>query len=150
MSVEKRMSVRRSGRADIADIVRLMEMNGLPRWTAYEEGSFLVAGGGGRDVIGVVAFREVGAGRMLVGVPVVDPWFGESETAVALYVGAAESAGVRGLREVVLVGRVSSDQAREAGFQHGLRGWWLSFGEAPGGGFGRLRKALGKATIPGL
>ena len=84
--------------ADEAAVAELMELNGMPRWVAFEEW-FIVAEGDGK-VLGALRYRTESK-QLLLGLLVVDPWAGEGRMARALYAGAGELARELGVGEVV-------------------------------------------------
>src|SRR5688500_17709660 len=67
-------------------VADLLELNGIPRWVAFEE-RFIVAQKDGK-VLGAVSYR-MESKRLLLGLLVVDPWAGEERVAVALYRGSS-------------------------------------------------------------
>jgi hypothetical protein len=70
---------------DEPGIAELLELNGMPRWVAFEE-RFAVAERDGAVVAAVRCRTE--PGRLLLGLLVVDPWSEERTLAPALYAGA--------------------------------------------------------------
>ena len=70
---------------DEAKVARLMELNGRPRWTAFEE-RFLVAEENG-EVVAALGYRT-SSKRLALDLLVADPWRGERTLAVSLYEGA--------------------------------------------------------------
>jgi hypothetical protein len=79
-------------------VADLLELNGIPRWVAFEE-RFIVARKDGK-VLGAVRYR-MESKRLLLGLLVVDPWAGEERVALALYRGAGELAHEIGASEVI-------------------------------------------------
>jgi predicted N-acetyltransferase YhbS len=105
-------------------VADLLELNGMPRWIAFEE-RFVVAKKDGK-VLGAVRYRTESK-RLLLGLLVVDPWAGEERVAQALYRGAGELAGEMGVGEVV----VSASRAGypgSVGYRRWGRGWRLDVG----------------------
>jgi hypothetical protein len=84
--------------ADETVVAELLELNGMPRWVAFEE-RFIVAEVDGK-VLGALRYRTESK-RLLLGLLVVDPWAGEERLARALYAGAGELAQELGVLEVV-------------------------------------------------
>ena len=109
---------------DEPKIADLLELNGMPRWIAFEE-RYIVAERDG-EILAAMRYR-MEPKRLLLGLLFTDPWAEERPLAVALYAGAGELA-----REMA-VGAVISrpfpyvdDYPREAGYrQRGLREWRL-------------------------
>ncbi|SMC03824.1 hypothetical protein SAMN00767673_0790 [Rubrobacter radiotolerans DSM 5868] len=99
---------RRGSREDAAAVSELMDLNGLPRWVAYEE-SFVVAEGcrGAAGLFGAVLYRlrYGGGGALVLGRPVVDPWADERSVCRALYDGAERLRRELGLGRTVAPGR---------------------------------------------
>jgi hypothetical protein len=83
--------------ADVVGITKLLELNGMPRWVAFEE-RFIVAEKDGK-VLGALRYRTESK-RLLLGLLVVDPWAGEERLARALYRGARELASEIGAKEI--------------------------------------------------
>jgi hypothetical protein len=99
---------------DGAKIAELLELNGMPRWVAFEE-QFAVAE---RDSAVVAAVRyRTEPKRLLLGLLVVDPWSEERALASALYAGARMLA--REIGANAIVARTDPQRAtypREAGY----------------------------------
>jgi hypothetical protein len=115
------VEVRWGLRSDESRIAELLELNGMPRWVAYEE-RFVVAEDGG-EVMAAVRYRTE-PGCLLLGLLVADPWRDGEALAVALYSKARALAWDAGIP--TLVARVSGNPgaARAAGFRRpawGLR-----------------------------
>ena len=100
-------------------IAEVLELNGVPRWVAFEE-RFIVAEKGGR-IVGVLRYRTESK-KLLLGLLVVDPWAGEPKTARALYAGARELAEKLGAGEI-LASATGADYPRAAGYRRSGRGW---------------------------
>src|SRR5215213_9371592 len=106
---------------DEVAVADLLELNGMPRWVAFEE-RFIVAQKNGK-VLGAVRYR-MESKRLLLGLLVVDPWAGEERLAVALYRGSRELAREIGASEVITsVSRAGYPGL--AGYQRWGRGWRL-------------------------
>ena len=86
---------------DEVAVADLLELNGMPRWVAFEE-RFILAQKNG-IVLGAVRYR-MESKRLLLGLLVVDPWAGEERMAFALYRGAGDLAREIGAREVIASG----------------------------------------------
>jgi hypothetical protein len=84
----KGMKVRWGLAEDEAAVADLLQLNGMPRWVAFEE-RFIVAEKDGR-LIGAVRYATESK-RISLGLLVVDPWAGERRTAWALYRGGRGS-----------------------------------------------------------
>jgi hypothetical protein len=109
-------------------VADLLELNGVPRWMAFEE-RFIVAQKDGK-VLGAVRYR-MESKRLLLGLLVVDPWAGEERLALALYRGS------KGLAREIGAGEVIASEARagypgRAGYQRRGRGWRLDLARNSG------------------
>src|SRR3712207_699840 len=71
---------------DEGGIAELLELNGKPRWVAFEE-RFIVAVGWDGEILGALRYR-MASKKLLLGLLVADPWVGEQALARALYAGA--------------------------------------------------------------
>jgi hypothetical protein len=91
---------------DEGRIADVLELNGMPRWIAFEE-RYIVAEKDG-EILAALRYRTESK-RLLLGLLVSDPWAEERPLAVALYAGARELAREMGVGEVIA--RLSS-QAR--------------------------------------
>ena len=136
---------------DEAWIAELLELNGMPRWVAFEE-RFIVAEREG-EVLAALRYRTEPE-RIVLGLLVVDPWGGEPDLAVALYAGAGELAREMGASEVLApVGR--AEYLAEAGYRRRGRGWRLDAtrpvevcGKIPARGWRRIVALLGVVATP--
>jgi hypothetical protein len=139
----------RWGLGDEPGIAELLELNGVPRWVAFEE-RFAVAERDGA-VVAVVRCRTEPE-RLLLGLLVVDPWSEEQTLATALYAGARSLALKIGASVVVVRSdRHRAADLREAGY-HRLGDVWradpsrsVERREEPPG-VGRLRR-IGRAAF---
>jgi hypothetical protein len=117
----RRHPVVRLGRAsDAPRIAVLLELNGMPRWVAFEERFIVVEEGG--MLTAAMRFRE-GVERLYLGLLITDPWADEFALAVALYSEAravAEGLGLRGVRAQT---RAHETYLREAGYRRWRGGW---------------------------
>ena len=133
---------------DEAAVAELLELNGMPRWVAFEE-RFVVAERDGR-IVGAVRYRTESK-RLLLGLLVVDPWGGERRTAEALYAGARELAEELGAGEVV-ASAARADYPRAAGYRRSGH-WWRSAvsrgdEDALPGGWRRVFGLWGARAVP--
>jgi hypothetical protein len=120
-SARKYPVARLGNAADAPQIAVLLELNGMPRWVAFEE-QFIVAEEKDGRLAAAVRFRE-GADSLRLGLLVTDPWIGEAPVVATLYAKARAVAEGRGLREVRTRTRGHETQLREAGYRR-LRGGW--------------------------
>ena len=140
---------------DEPKIANLLELNGMPRWIAFEE-RYIVAEKDG-EIVAAVRYRTESK-RLFLGLLVSDPWAEERPLAVALYAGAGELA-----REMGAAGVIArpfpyiSDYPREAGYRRrGRREWRLDAarsgrlrGEEPAAGrWNRVFGLLGATAVP--
>lgn len=124
---------------DEAAVAELLELNGMPRWVAFEE-RFVVAEKDGK-IVGAVRYTTESK-RLLLGLLVVDPWGGERRTAEALYAGSRELAEELGAGEVV-VSAARADYPRAAGYRRRGRGWRSAVSREDGGSPGGWRRVFG-------
>lgn len=117
-------------------IAEVLELNGMPRWVAFEE-RFIVAQKENR-IVGALRYRTESK-KLLLGLLVVDPWAGERKTAKALYAGARELAEELGAGEVVAA-TPGADYPRAAGYRRFGRRWFSSTARPDKGGPGRWRR----------
>ena len=148
------VKVRWGTAADDHAVVMLLELNGMPRWVAFEE-RFIVAEGADGRLLAAMRYRTESK-RLILGLPVVDPWAGERRMVGALYEGAVELARGIGVAEVVArpTGPARDVQAgllREAGWRRGLLSDAVrtpSVRELPQCGWRRLAALFGVAAVP--
>ncbi len=114
-------------------VADLLQLNGMPRWVAFEE-RFIVAEKGGR-LLGAVRYRTESK-RLLLGLLVVDPWAGERRTALALYSGAVGLAQELGASEVLAASVPGGNYPKAAGYGRVGGGWRSPV--PPEGGEGRV------------
>ena len=106
---------------DEAGISALLDLNGMPRWIAFEE-RFIVAEEDG-GVVAALRYRTVPK-RLTLGLLVAHPWRGERRLAFALYTGAKRLAVELGVTEVTArAARWGRGYPREAGYRRRLDGW---------------------------
>jgi hypothetical protein len=139
---------------DEPGIAEILELNGMPRWIAFE-GHHIVAERDG-EILGALRYRTESK-RLLLGLLVSDPGTEERPLAVALYAGAGELAREIGVGEVVARSSPKLDYyPREAGYSWwGHRQWRLDatrygeFREEPAAlGWQRLFELLGVRAVP--
>jgi hypothetical protein len=139
---------------DEPGIADLLELNGMPRWIAFEE-RYIVAKKDS-EILAAMRYRTEPK-RLLLGLLIADPWAEERLLAGALYAGARELAREMGVTEVIArpfpnVG----DYPREAGYRRwGLREWRMdaalpleSREELPTGGWRRIFALFGLVAVP--
>ncbi|MDQ3317592.1 MAG: hypothetical protein M3522_09720 [Actinomycetota bacterium] len=115
--------VRRGTPRDAPRIARLLELNGMPRWVAFEE-RFVIAEEG-VALTAAIRFRQE-RGRLHLGLLVADPRAEEHPLAVALYVGARTIARRSGLHEVRAWTHRHQRHLREAGYRRRGGAWRIS------------------------
>ncbi len=151
---QERIEVRWGLHADEAQIAELLELNGFPRWAAFED-RFIVAERDGR-VLAALRYRTESK-RLLLGLLVSDPWAAERPLAVALYAGAGELALEMGAREVRVRSVPHADNYPcEAGYRRRYPGGWYlpatpplrRRNELPAGGWRRMVALLGIPAVP--
>lgn len=135
---------------DEAAVADLLQMNGMPRWVAFEE-RFIVAEEDGK-VLAALRYRTESK-RLLLGLLVVDPWAGEGRMARALYSGARDLALELGAREVLARTVPFGDYPREAGYRRWGRGWRLDATRSVDAlseptGWCRVGALLGRFAVP--
>lgn len=107
---------------DAPRIAVLLELNGMPRWVAYEE-RFILAEEEGQ-LMAAARFRE-DLENLHLGLLVTDPWAGEGPSVAALYAEAGTMAQGLGLRKVRARSRGHETLLREAGYRRYRGGWRL-------------------------
>lgn len=105
---------------DEAWISKLLDLNGMPRWIAFEE-RFIVAVENG-VVLGALRYRTESK-RLILGLLVVDPWAGERRLARALYAGARDLGREMGVAEILAERGPHGDYPGEAGYRRRGRVW---------------------------
>jgi hypothetical protein len=138
---------------DEGGIAELLELNGKPRWVAFEE-RFIVAVGRDGEIRAALRYR-MASKKLLLGLLVADPWAGERALARALYIGAGALAREIGVKEVLARAVPYGDYPREAGYHRRARLWRLDvtrspedLGELPASGWRRVLGLLSVVTIP--
>ena len=106
---------------DEGSIADLLELNGMPRWIAFEE-RYIVAEKDG-EILAALRYRT-GPKRLLLGLLVGDPWAEERPLTVALYAGAGVLAREMGVREVIARSSPHRNYPREAGYRRRGRHEW--------------------------
>ena len=142
------MEVRWGLAEDEPAVADLLQLNGMPRWVAFEE-RFIVAERDGR-LVGALRYRTESK-RLILGLLVVDPWAGERRTAEALYAGARGLARELGANEV-LAAVAGAAYPRAAGYSRFGR-LWFSAVRRPGrdgasSGWRRLFGLWGAENVP--
>jgi hypothetical protein len=137
---------------DEAKVAELLELNGMPRWVAFEERFIVVEKDG--EVLAALRYRTEPK-RLVLGLLVTDPWAEERPLAVALYAGVREMALEMGVKEIRARADRYSDQPREAGYRRRRGGWHLEVRrsgtiaeELPRGGWRRVLGLLGIVAVP--
>ena len=136
--------------ADETVVAELLELNGMPRWVAFEE-RFIVVEKGGK-VLGALRYRTESK-RLLLGLLVVDPWAGEERLARALYAGAGDLARELGVGVVIASG-TRAGYAEEAGYRRWGQDWCLDAArtreasDAARGGWRRVLSLFGRLPVP--
>lgn len=143
------IEVRWGSLEDEAKIADLLQLNGLPRWVAFEE-RYVVAERDG-EILAALRYR-MEKGRLSLGLLVSDPWAEERPLAVALYAGARELAREMGAGEVLARPFPYADYPGEAGYRRrGRHEWRLDVsraGEVAGSGWRRLLALFGAPAVP--
>ena len=139
---------------DEAKVADLLELNGMPRWLAFEE-RYVVAERSGK-ILAALRYRTESK-RLLLGLLVSDPWAEERPLAVALYAGAGRLAREMGVGEVLAQPFPrATDYSREAGYRRrGRREWRLDVARSGGmrdepvaGRWRRLLELFGAPAVP--
>ena len=149
VEVDEGIEVRWGLLKDEAKVADLLQLNGKPRWLAFEE-RYVVAERDG-EILAAVRYRTE-KGRLSLGLLVVDPWAEERTLAVALYRGAGRLARELDAREVIARPSPRANHTGEAGYRRrGRRDWRLDVSrpaearEERGEGRGRRVLALFEA-----
>jgi hypothetical protein len=139
---------------DEPTIADILELNGMPRWIAFEERYIVVEKDG--KILAAMRYRTEKK-RLLLGLMVSDPWVEERPLAVALYAGAGELAREMGVREVVArPSPYAGNYPREVGYRRrGRREWRLDTArslecqrELPTSGWRRAFALFGTLAVP--
>ncbi len=137
---------------DETAISELLDLNGMPRWVAFEE-RFIVAEKSG-EILAAVRYR-MEPKKLVLGLLVADPWAGEPDLATALYAGAGELAREIGARDVLAQAGAAPDYLAEAGYRWQGRGWRLDATrpavrreQLPASGWRRGGALLGIVAVP--
>ena len=137
---------------DEAKVAELLELNGIPRWVAFEE-RFIVAEKDG-EVLAALRYRTEPK-RLVLGLLVTDPWAEERPLAVTLYAGVREMALEMGVKEIRARADRYSDYPREAGYLRRRGGWHLEVRRSgaidedlPRGRWRRVFGLLGIVAVP--
>jgi hypothetical protein len=137
---------------DEAKIADLLQLNGMPRWVAFEE-RYVVAERDG-EMLSALRYRTEPK-RLLLGLLISDPWAEERPLALALYAGAGKLAREMGVGEVIARSFPHADYPREAGYnRRGRREWQLDATRAPQAreepAAGRWRRLFGLLGVPAI
>jgi hypothetical protein len=124
-------------------VADLLELNGLPRWVAFEE-RYIVAQKDGK-VLGAVRYR-MESKRLILGLLVVDPWAGEERLALALYRGSKELAREIGAKDIV-ASEARAGYPGRAGYRRWGRGWRVDLAR-DSGAVGRPSGMFGVLAMP--
>jgi hypothetical protein len=150
-SVDRGIGVRWGREADDDEVADLLQLNGMPRWIAFEE-RFVVAERDGK-IVAALRYR-MESKKLVLGLLVADPWAGERDLATALYAGAGELAREIGARDV-LAQTGAPDYLAEAGYRWQGRGWRLDATrpavkreQLPASGWRRTVAMLGVVAVP--
>ena len=137
---------------DEARVAELLELNGMPRWVAFEE-RFIVAEKDG-EVCAALRYRTEPK-RLVLGLLVADPWAEERSLAGALYAGVRELALEMGAKEIRARADRYSEYPRQAGYRRRKGAWHLEVRrtgmideELPRGGWRRVFGVLGIVAVP--
>ena len=148
---DRRIGVRWGREADDDEVADLLQLNGMPRWIAFEE-RFVVAEKDGK-IVAALRYR-MEPKKLVLGLLVADPWAGERDLATALYAGAGELAREIGARDVVAQAG-APDYLAEAGYRWQGRGWRLDATrpavrreQLPASGWRRAVAMLGVVAVP--
>jgi hypothetical protein len=147
-AAQKCTEVRLGLEEDAPRIAKLLELNGMPRWVAFEE-RFIIAEEDG-DLLAVLRFRE-DSERLYLGLLVTDPWAEEHSLAVALYAGARVIARRLGLREIRARIFQSDTYPHDAGYRRwrGAGAWtWPTWPAEASPTPAGLRADAGSFTLP--
>jgi hypothetical protein len=133
-------------------VAELLELNGKPRWVAFEE-RFIIAQKKGK-ILASLRYRMVSK-RLLLGLLVADPWTEEHPMAKALYSGAVALAQEAGIGEVRARPNPCGNYPSEVGYRW-RRGSWRADtaptrevrGELPEGGWRRVLAMLDIGAVP--
>ena len=147
-----RVDIRWGLMEDEPKIAEILELNGMPRWVAYEE-RFIVAEKEGK-VLAAVRYRTKPK-WLLLGLLVTDPWAQERSLAEALYFGAGKLAREMGLSDVWANADRRADYPHRVGYLRLLGGWHLEatrplgdWEELPASGWRRVLASLSTLIVP--
>ena len=150
--VTEAIEVRWGMAEDEPRIANLLELNGMPRWIAFEE-RYIVAEKDG-EVLAALRYRTEPK-RLVLGLLVADPWAEERSLAVALYAGVREMALEMGVKEIRARAERYSDYPREAGYRRRRGDWHLEVrrsgtidDELPRGRWRRVLGLFGIVAVP--
>ena len=137
---------------DEDEVAEILELNGVPRWVAFEERFIVIERKGG--IMAALQYR-LASKRLLLGLLVADPWAEESSLARAFYAGAVALAREAGIGEVRARPNPFGNYPGEVGYRWWRGGWRADTalplevrGELPGGGWRRVFGLLSVLTVP--
>ncbi len=149
---DRGIGVRWGREADDDEVADLLQLNGMPRWIAFEE-RFVVAEKDGK-IVAALRYR-MEPKKLVLGLLVADPWAGERDLATALYAGAGELAREIGARDVLAQAGAAPDYLAEAGYRWQGRGWRLDATrpavrreQLPASGWRRAVAMFGVVAVP--
>ena len=149
---DRGIGVRWGREADDDEVADLLQLNGMPRWIAFEE-RFVVVEKDGK-IVAALRYR-MEPKKLVLGLLVADPWAGERDLATALYAGAGELAREIGARDVLAQAGAAPDYLAEAGYRWQGRGWRLDATrpavrreQLPASGWRRAVAMLGVVAVP--
>lgn len=149
---DRKIGVRWGREADDDEVADLLQLNGMPRWIAFEE-RFVVAEKDGK-IVAALRYR-MEPKKLVLGLLVADPWAGERDLATALYAGAGELAREIGAGDVLAQAGAAPDYLAEAGYRWQGRGWRLDATrpavrreQLPASGWRRAIAMLGVVAVP--
>lgn len=148
----ERIPVRWGLSEDEAKVAELLELNGIPRWVAFEE-RFIVAEKRG-EILAALRYR-MASKRLLLGLLVADPWTEERPLAGALYAGAVTLAQEAGIGEVRARPNPYGNYPSEAGYRWRRGDWRVETArpsevrdELPEGSWRRVLSLLSSGAVP--
>jgi hypothetical protein len=118
----KRIEVHWSLPGDEPKIADLLELNGRPRWEAFEERCTVAEEKG--KILSALPYQTTSK-RLWVGPLITNPWAEECSVARALYAGLGDLAREIGVGEVLAQPVSYADYPYEAGYLRCGPWWWL-------------------------
>lgn len=145
------VKVRWGFREDEARVAELLELNGMPRWAAFEE-RYIVAEERG-EVLAAIGYR-MASKQLFLSLIVANPWGEERRLAEALYAGALDLAWEAGIGEV-RARALRGDYPGEVGYCRWRGGWYADtalpfevWSELPTSGWRRVLALMDIAAVP--